>query len=222
MDISYIILIFLLEGDERDNMNYFELEYTGLIDNNKLDNVVLQKQENEEIESGLLNMILSKLYLKEFYNDNMDDNDLCKKLKIEIRSVHSYNDSEIYINEDFAEIYDGINPNNNVKSRKINKDYEYLFKFIKDNINEKDLGNIHVIKFTTFEVERYKSVVRSIYSDKLKIKTNKFFSRYIETKEFVFYNISSESLYRLMNNTNRIRNITEKEYKKELVKRSFL
>ncbi|QDJ97748.1 hypothetical protein PALS2_123 [Staphylococcus phage PALS_2] len=203
-------------------MNYFELEFTGLIDNNQLDNGVLHKQENEEIESGLLNMILFKLYLKEFYNDNMDDSDLCKKLKIEIRSVHSYSDSEIYINEDFAEIYDGINPNNNVKSRKINKNYEYLFKFIKDNINEKDLSNIHVIKFTTFEIERYKSVVRSIYSAKLKIKTSKFISRYRTTKELVFYDISSESLYRLLKNTNRIRNITEKEYKKELVKRSFL
>lgn len=202
-------------------MNYFELEYTGLIDNNQLDNGVLHKQENEEIESGLLNMILFKLYLKEFYNDNMDDNDLCKKLKIEIRSVHSYNNSEIYINEDFAEIY-GINPNNNVKSRKINKDYEYLFKFIKDNINEKDLGNIHVIKFTTFEIERYKTVVRSIYSSNLKIRINKFISRYSSTKEFVFYDISSESLYRLMKNTNRINNITEKEYKNKLVKRIFL
>lgn len=203
-------------------MNYFELGFTGLIDNNQLDNGVLHKQENEEIESGLLNMILFKLYLKEFYSDNMDDNDLCKKLKIEIRSVHSYNNSEIYINEDFAEIYDGINPNNNIKSRKINKDYEYLFKFIKDNINEKNLDNIHVIRFTTFEIERYKSVVRSIYSANLKIKTSKFISRPTATGEFVFYNISSESLYRLMKNTNRIRNITEKEYKKELVKRSFL
>ncbi|QQM14570.1 hypothetical protein CPT_MarsHill_036 [Staphylococcus phage MarsHill] len=203
-------------------MNYFELEYTGLIDNNQLDNGVLHKQEDEEIESGLLNMILFKLYLKEFYNDNIDDNDLCKKLKIEIRSLHSYNNSEIYINEDFAEIYDGINPNNSIKSRKINKDYEYLFEFIKDNINEKDLNNIHAIKFTTFKVERYKPVVRSIYSDKLKIKTSKFISGPTATREFVFYNISSESLYRLMNNTNRIRNITEKEYKNKLVKRSFL
>ncbi|BDE75790.1 hypothetical protein UFVDC4_00212 [Staphylococcus phage vB_SauM-UFV_DC4] len=203
-------------------MNYFELEYTGLINNNKLDNLVLHKQENEEIESGVLNMVLFKLYLKEFYNDNMDDNDLCKKLKMEIRSIHSYNNSEIYINEDFAEIYDGINPNNNIKSGKINKDYEYLFKFIKDNINEKDLNNIHVIKFTTFEIEKYKPVVIFINSDKLRIKTNKSISRYTSTNEFVFYNISSESLYTLMKNTNRIRNITEKEYKKELVKRSFL
>ncbi|QQO92692.1 hypothetical protein CPT_Madawaska_035 [Staphylococcus phage Madawaska] len=203
-------------------MNYFELEYTGLIDNNELDNAVLHKQENEEIESGLLNMILFKLFLKEFYNVNMDDNDLCKKLKIEIRSIHSYNNSEIYINEDFAEIYNGINPNNNIKSGKINKDYEYLFKFIKDNINEKDLNNIHVIKFTTFEIEKYKPVVIFINSDKLRIKTNKSISRYTSANEFVFYNISSESLYRLMKNTNRISNIMEKEYKNKLVKRSFL
>ncbi|WRM43347.1 hypothetical protein [Staphylococcus phage LY01] len=202
-------------------MNYFELEYTGLIDNNKLNNVVLHKQENEEIESGLLNMILFKLYLKEFYNDNMDDNDLCKKLKIEIRSVHSYNNSEIYINEDFAEVYDNINPNNNIKSRKINKDYEYLFKFIKDNINEKDLNNIYTIKFTTFGLEECESDNYYLSLYVLKIKTNKYISRYTLTNEFVFYNIASESLYRLMNNMNGIKNITEKEYKNKLIKRSF-
>ncbi|QPI17026.1 hypothetical protein [Staphylococcus phage vB_StaM_SA1] len=196
---------------------YFGIEFLGFIFNNKMDNYVVYKSE-EELDSGTLNLLLFEEYLKEFFSSEISDTKTCKSLRIDIKSVHSYNNTEFNIYNDKIMIIENLHVK---ETHEFYNDPNFLINFVKKHMKEKNTDKISSINFNS-NIDKTGRFYDLNFISKDRVQSLAGLQLDSSLKDYIFYSVGSEKLFTIMNKSNRIGHISKKEYEMAKVKRGFL